>query len=62
MAGQSYQSSADRRLLFAWPPEEEARQLEVVWPSGRVSRLRQPPAGRYLHLAEPLDVLAAGAR
>ena len=50
-AGDSYQSTSDRRLHFGLggaAPEE----LDVVWPSGRVVRLARPPAGRYLVLPE----------
>ena len=54
IAGQSYQSSSDRRLLFAWPADERARELEVRWPSGLLTRLLRPPEDRYLHVAEPL--------
>jgi hypothetical protein len=53
MAGESYQSSGDRRPLFAWPSGEEVRELEVEWPSGRRTRVVRPPPGRYLRLVEP---------
>ncbi len=52
-AGQSYQSSADRRQLFGWPAAEELRELEVVWPSGCVTRVWTPRQRRYLRLQEP---------
>ncbi len=52
MAGRSYQSSADRRLLYVWREGEEPCELEVLWPSGRATRLLQPPAGRYLRIVE----------
>lgn len=53
MAGDSYQSTSDRRLLFALPAGESPKELEVVWPSGRTQRLQAPPVGRYLTLTEP---------
>lgn len=53
MAGRSYQSAADRRLLFSWREDEEARELEVTWPSGRVMRFVRPPKDRYVRLFEP---------
>jgi enediyne biosynthesis protein E4 len=53
LAGDSYQSSSDKRLLFALPPGAEPLALEVVWPSGRRQRLPAPPLGRYLRLDEP---------
>ena len=52
LAGDSYASSSERRLLFTWPAEKHAT-LEVRWPSGRRQRLADPPAGRYLTLFEP---------
>ncbi len=52
IAGKSYQSSADRRLLLAWPADERALELEVLWPSGRVTRLLRPPEDRYLLVRE----------
>ncbi len=54
LAGDSYQSSSDRRLLFglgAGGPGE----LEVRWPRGRRQRWTAPPAGAYLHLREPAN-------
>jgi hypothetical protein len=53
MAGDSYQSTSDRRLLFGLPAGETPKELEVVWPSGRTQRLAAPPTGRYLTLTEP---------
>ena len=49
--GGSYQSSSAPRLFFAWPEGETLEELEVLWPSGRRSRLRGVlPARRHLHL------------
>ncbi len=55
IAGQGYQSSSDRRALFAWPAPERALELEVLWPSSHVTRLLRPPENRYLRLVEPAD-------
>jgi enediyne biosynthesis protein E4 len=52
LAGDSYASSSERRLLFALP-EGGPATLEVRWPSGRRQRLEAPPPGRYLTLVEP---------
>ena len=52
VAGDSYQSSSERRLLFALPASEPAA-LDLLWPSGRRQRFVAPPAGRYLTLVEP---------
>jgi hypothetical protein len=51
-AGDSYQSSSERRLLFALP-EPAGATLDVVWPSGRRQRFVAPPRERYLTLVEP---------
>jgi len=47
-AGDSYQSSSDRRALFSLAPGEEATALEVVWPLGGRQRLHAPQLNRYL--------------
>ncbi len=52
-AGGSYLSSGDRRVLFAWPAADRARELAVRWPSGETTRIADPPAGRYLEVDEP---------
>jgi hypothetical protein len=52
-AGDSYQSSSDRAVLFALPEGAEATALEVRWPSGRLQRLEAPPAGAHLTVHEP---------
>jgi hypothetical protein len=46
-AGDSYQSTSDRRLQFGLG-DSAPRSLEVTWPSGRVVRFLEPPAARYL--------------
>ncbi len=52
IAGDSYQSSSDRRPLFAWPGESEHRTLEIAWPRGGGVRLVQPPSNAYLVFEE----------
>jgi hypothetical protein len=55
-AGDSYLSSSDRRLLFAWRAEwQEPGRLDVTWPTGRRLRLVVSPragAGRILRVSE----------
>jgi enediyne biosynthesis protein E4 len=53
-AGDSYLSSSDRRLLFAWPAARGPARLDVRWPSGARSRLVLEPArsGRFVRLVE----------
>lgn len=53
IAGSSYQSSSDLRVLFGAPRDEELLELEVQWPSGRRQRIVNPPADRYLTLTDP---------
>jgi hypothetical protein len=53
LAGESYQSSGDRRVLFGLAPGEEPAALTVAWPSGRRQRWQAPPHGVYLELSEP---------
>jgi hypothetical protein len=60
MAGDSYQSSSDRRLLFGLG-SAEAAALEVTWPSGHRRRLLRPPRGRYLVVYGPPVELAASS-
>ena len=52
MAGRSYQSSGDPRLLFGLGGGE-ATALEVRWPGGARQRLISPPPGRYLRIVQP---------
>ncbi|HEX6200289.1 MAG TPA: ASPIC/UnbV domain-containing protein, partial [Thermoanaerobaculia bacterium] len=52
-AGDSYQSSSDRAVLFALPEGAEAEALEVRWPSGPLQILAAPPTGTSLTLHEP---------
>ena len=52
-AGDSYQSSSDRRVRFGVADGVEVRALEVLWPSGLRQKLAPPPFGRYLVLPEP---------
>ncbi len=50
-AGDSYQSTSDRRVHFglgAGQPEA----LEITWPGGRRTRLIDPPRARYLVVVE----------
>lgn len=51
LAGDSYQSSSDRRALFSLG-ESSAEALEITWPSGRIRRLVKPPPSGYLVVPE----------
>ena len=52
-AGDSYQSSSDRRPVFAWESEANPENLVVEWPSGHRQRYTGLTPGRYVHLWEP---------
>ncbi len=50
-AGDSYQSSSDKEVLFAVPEGERVAAVEVAWPPGPgrgTERIESPPAGREL--------------
>lgn len=51
LAGDSYQSSSDRRALFGLG-DSSAEALEITWPSGRIRRLVKPPPSGYLVVPE----------
>ena len=54
LAGSSYQSSSDPRILFSLGEEETPLALEVVWPWGRGrTRIRTPATGGYLEVVQP---------
>lgn len=51
LAGDSYQSSSDRRVLFALPSSPAGpRTLRVTWSDGMRWSLRSPPSDAYLVL------------
>jgi tetratricopeptide (TPR) repeat protein len=50
--GGSYQSASDPRLHFGLGQEKKADAVEVRWPSGRVDRLTNLPAGSCYRLKE----------
>ncbi len=50
-AGDSYQSTSDRRVHFGLGAEEPAA-LEVVWPGGRRMRFEDPSSSRLLVVVE----------
>ncbi len=51
MAGDSYESSSDRRVFFGTGTSNPA-SIEVTWPSGERRRIVGPPAGRYVVVRE----------
>ncbi|HSS44802.1 MAG TPA: FG-GAP-like repeat-containing protein, partial [Thermoanaerobaculia bacterium] len=58
-AGYSFLSSGSRSLFFGLGDHDHADRVTVKWPSGRVSNLKDVPAGK-LSLREPAsDILGA---
>jgi hypothetical protein len=51
-AGDSYQSSSERRVHFG-TGDATPKAVEIAWPLGGRTRLVDPPAGRYLVVSEP---------
>ena len=51
-SGSSYLSQNDMRVHFGLGPATRADLLEIRWPSGRVERLRDVPADRFVILVE----------
>ena len=52
LGGRSYCSASDPRLLFGLGPAARVDELEVRWPSGQVSTLKNPGANRYVSVRE----------
>ena len=52
IAGDSYQSTSDRRILFSMPDHDGGAAVELRWPTGRRVRLLRPNTGRYFVFAE----------
>lgn len=62
LAGDSYQSSSDRRTVFRVPDGDSARSVEIVWRRGKRLRVVAPPVDRYLVLYEsPPERVATAA-
>lgn len=52
--GGSYLASADARLLMSWLEDEELKDIDIHWPSGRLDRLGDAPlrVDRYWRVRE----------
>jgi len=53
VAGSSYQSSPDIRVLFGIEDETEVQEVEIRWQSGKVQQILLPPLESYLTVREP---------
>jgi len=53
LGGTSYCSASDQRLLFGLGPAARVEEVEVRWPSGQVSTLKNIPANQYVSVREP---------
>ncbi len=51
--GGSFASSNDPRLLIGVGPADRVDRVDVRWPSGRTTRLANPPLGRTHRIIEP---------
>jgi len=49
----SYQSASDRRVHFGLGADEQARTIEIRWPSGAVQQLTGVKANQILRVVEP---------
>jgi hypothetical protein len=52
LGGTGYCSTSDPRLLFGLGTETKIDEVKVVWPSGRISTLKNVPADQYLTIQE----------
>ncbi|HTY42896.1 MAG TPA: CRTAC1 family protein [Thermoanaerobaculia bacterium] len=52
LAGSSYLSSSDPRVLFGLGAETSVRKLTITWPSGIVQTVDDLPAGKYVRIEE----------
>jgi hypothetical protein len=52
LAGSSYYSTADPRVLFGLGSEKAVKKLTIYWPSGTVQTLENLPAGKYVKVEE----------
>ena len=51
-SGSSYLSQSERILTFGLGKAQQAESVEVRWPSGRVDRLANVPAGKVIKIQE----------
>ena len=59
VAGNSYLSSSDPRILFGLGSEEAIRKLTIFWPSGTVQTVHDLAAGKYHRIEESASKPAA---
>jgi hypothetical protein len=52
LGGTSYCSASDRRLLFGLGAAPKVDELEVRWPGGQVTTLKNLPANQYVNVRE----------
>jgi len=62
MAGDSYQSASDRRLLFGLAAGDRPLRVEVTWPwgQGETRAFVDPPLGDYVTIDQATGELTAG--
>ncbi len=62
LGGTSYCAASDVRLLFGMGRSERVETLEVQWPSGHVTRLRDVKANQYLTISESAGLVTSVRR
>ena len=50
-----YASASDLRVHFGLGQSGRAEEIEILWPSGQVQRIRDVPANRILRVVETMD-------
>ena len=53
MAGSSYLSSSDPRVVFGLGPDAKFKKLEIRWPSGTIQTVESLPLRKYTLVREP---------
>jgi hypothetical protein len=56
--GTSYFSASDKRLLFGLGTNETVDTIEVKWPSGQTSTIKNVKANQYIAIKEGLGIVA----
>jgi hypothetical protein len=49
----SYLSASDKRVYFGLGKDEEAKSIDIAWPSGKIQHLGETKADRILDVTEP---------
>jgi hypothetical protein len=58
VGGTSYFSASDKRLLFGLGTNETVDTIEVKWPSGQTSTIKNVKANQYITIKEGVGRVA----